>query len=290
MLKRLSCLLLALLLLLPAALAEEGTFLVPDSDVRLLTEKELRQWDYESLGYILHEIYARHGYHFTPGSEYESYFAGQSWYTPSAQNNVDGCFAAMSDIEWANADLIQQIQVDMMIRADANPDGRSLWSSDPVIAALNFQLASFEKKLKFSVYAAPSSKAWRGASGKASVSTNDNVWAAGWENGWLLIYYETSKGSVRVGYIDGKQFSGNAGIDTELIFAYAPAQLTAKTALTDDIIRMASSITTLKSGAKVTYLAPYYAEQAWAYVETKYDGKTVRGFVPLENIEFLDAE
>ncbi len=290
MLKRMLCVLLAALMLPLYAQAEEGSYLIPDSDVRLLTEKELLSWDYESLGYILHEIYARHGYRFEPGSEYETYFSAQGWYTPGTQNNVDGCFASMTDTEWANADLIQQIRLQLVIRGSLNPEGRSLWSSDPIIVPLSFQLASMKREQKFNVYSAPSTKAWRGAKGKASVSTNGEVWAAGWENGWLLIYYETSKGSVRAGYIDGSKFSDDTGVQTELVFAYAPARITAKAAMTDDIARAASSITTLKAGAEVTYLAPYYGEQDWAYIETKYDKKTVRGFVPLDSLELTGGE
>lgn len=291
MLKRMLCVLLLAALLLPAmAAAEEDAWLIPDSDVRQLTEKELLQWDYESLGYILHEIYARHGYRFDEGSAYGAYFSQQSWYTPGTENNAEGCFARMTDVEWANAELIREVRLSLMVKGSTNPEGRSLWSDEPVIAPLSFQLVSMKSGEKYSVYSAASSKAWRGAKGKASVSTNGDVWAAGWENGWLLIYYETSKGSVRVGYIDGSKISGGTGVDTELVFAYAPARITQKAALTDDITRAASSITTLKAGKEVTYLAPYYGEKDWAYIETKYDKKTVRGFVPMDSIELLPVE
>lgn len=289
MLKRMLCVLLVLLLPAVAA-ADDGAWLIEDSHVRQLTEKELLQWDYESLGYILHEIYARHGYRFDAGSDYEAYFTAQSWYTPGTQNNVEGCYARMNDVEWANAELIKQVRLSLLIKGSSNPDGRSLWSDEPVIAPLSFQLVSMKSGEKYAVYSAASTKAWRGAKGKASVSTNGDVWAAGWENGWLLIYYETSKGSVRVGYIDGSKISGDPGAEGELTFAYAPAKITQKAALTDDITRAASSITTLKAGKEVTYLAPYYGETDWAYIETKYDKKTVRGFVPMDSIELLPAE
>jgi hypothetical protein len=49
-----------------------------------------------------------------------------------------------------------------------------------------------------------------------------------------------------------------------------------------------TAITTLKAGKEVIYLAPYYAEQDWAYIETKYDSKVIRAFVPLDCIEVIE--
>ena len=66
--KRFFCLLLCLCLL-PACALGERAYLIPDSDTRKLTESELWAWDYESLGYILNEIFARHGYNFIPGGK-----------------------------------------------------------------------------------------------------------------------------------------------------------------------------------------------------------------------------
>lgn len=283
--KRLACLLLVLLLLPSAGLAE-NRWLIQDSDTRPLTEQELLQWDFESLGYVLREIYARHGYHFAAGSSYETYFSAQEWYTPNARNNVDGCYAEMSDLEWANVDLIQQTMQSMRVAGQLNlENGRSLWSNEAVIAPLTFVEAYFPREQKYSVFSAPSDKAWRGAKGKASMSTNGPVWAAGWADNWLLIYYETSKGSVRAGYISGEQIPADLNVQNQLVFAQTPAVVTAKCDMTDDIVRAASKITTLKKGAEITYLAPYYADREWAYIETTVSKKTVRGFVPMDCIE-----
>ena len=67
--RRFISLVLCLLLLTPAAFAEH-TYLIPDSNTRHLTEEELWEWDYESLGFIYHEIFARHGFIFNPGGQY----------------------------------------------------------------------------------------------------------------------------------------------------------------------------------------------------------------------------
>lgn len=282
-------LLLVLALCLPAGSLADERWLIADSNTRALTETELWMWDYESLGYILHEIYARHGYRFDAGTAYAEYFTAQDWYTPNPLNNMDGCFSEMSDLEWENADLVQMVMLQMSAQGTVNSDkGVSVWSDEVVIPPLNFQLTAFYSGQKFSVYSAPSSRSWRGAKGKASVSTNGEVWCAGWVDGWMLIYYETSKGSVRVGYIDGDDASGDFSGLTELTFAGTPARITEKCKMTDDITMFNSSITSLKAGKEVTYLAPYSNGQDWAYIETKTDGDVVRGFVLASMLEHIE--
>ena len=68
--------------------------------------------------------------------------------------------------------------------------------------------------------------------------------------------------------------------------------------LTDDPARSGTTITTLQPGAQVTYLTRFYNNNAWDYVETTVNGKTVRGFIlagslsvsysadPLESISY----
>ena len=55
--KRILALLLALLML-PAAALAEIMYILPESDTRLLTWDEVAAWDYESLGYAFNEIFA----------------------------------------------------------------------------------------------------------------------------------------------------------------------------------------------------------------------------------------
>ena len=284
--KRWLCLLL--LLMLPVmATAEEGSWFIKDSDTRALTEKELLKWDYESLGYILNEIYARRGFHFDEGSDYAAYFTQQSWYTPHPEGNFDGCFMELTDLEWQNIALIEQVRMGFFIKGSVNPEGRSVWNDGPAETPFDFQRCDLASGKKYNVYSAPSSKSWRGAKGKASVSTNGPVWIAGWVDNWLLIYYETSGGSVRVGYISGEKISGSVPVDTQLEFSPVPAKITEKCTLTDDVVMGKTSITTLKAGKEVTYLATYYGASDWAYIETKYDKKVIRAFVPLDCIELL---
>lgn len=278
---------LTLLMLWVVVAVAEEKWLIADSDTRALTAEELWQWDYESLGYIEYEIYARHGYRFSASSVYGEYFRAQEWYTPNPRNNIDGCYAEMSDLEWQNVYLIAEVQRQMLSQGTMNLEtGRSLWKNEPTVAALVFTQADFQRGQSIAVYSAPSTKAWRGANNKAKVSTNGDVWAAGWDGDWLLIYYETSKGSVRVGYISDSKFKDDMSAYGQLEFANTPATITKKCSLTDDITRQASLITKLSAGKQVVYLAPYYADDsAWAYIETTASGKTVRGFIPMDCLD-----
>lgn len=73
--------------IMPAALASglNNYFIIPDSDTRLLTEEELWGWQYEAVGYIYNEIFARHGRPFRAGEKYDVYFRSQAWYQVNSQ-------------------------------------------------------------------------------------------------------------------------------------------------------------------------------------------------------------
>lgn len=293
--KRMLALLLALLLLPAAALAER-MYIFPDSDTRLLTWDEVAEWDYESLGYAFNEIFARHGYDFIPGGEYEYYFNTRPWYTPNGTgNNQRDCYTKLSTVEWRNDELIKEVRAYKRTYGDW---GKSIWDSFSTgFGTLQgFDYIELRSGQKLSVYSAPSRSAWRGANGKAMVNTNGAIYAAGWESGWLLLMYETNSGSVRVGYVQASEIRGGVPMDRSLTFAYDRATVTQRCTLTDDPARTGSTITTLQPGAIVTWLTRFYNNSAWDYVETTVNGQTVRGFIrtgsldisrsvdPLENV------
>ena len=126
--RRLVSLVVCLLMLMPAALAEH-TYLIPDSDTRHLTEEELWEWDYESLGFIYHEIFARHGFIFNPGGQYYYYFNSMPWYTPNTHVTIETqrAYYGCSDLEIENVHLIKKVRADMDATGNHNPDGRSVW-------------------------------------------------------------------------------------------------------------------------------------------------------------------
>ena len=148
-----------------------------------------------------------------------------------------------------------------------------------LLKEIRFEEVALTRGQSIPVYSAPSSASWRGAKGKARVSTDDTVWAAGYEADWMLVMYETSKGSVRVGYVSCADVLGPLPSLGTLAFEREPLTVSKKTAVTDDVTKKKSTITTLKKGTEVTKLCSW---EDWIYIETSVKGKTVRGFIPAQ--------
>lgn len=147
---------------------------------------------------------------------------------------------------------------------------------------LSFSPAVFEPGQKFAVYSAPSSRSWRGANGKASITSRSEIFAAGSADGWILIQYELASGLNRVGYISTEKIKGDYTAGSALSLAHIETALTAGAKITDDPVHQETSIGKLKKGAKVICLASY---QGWIYVEAQVSGKTARGFIPSSCVE-----
>lgn len=279
------CTLLACLTLFASSALCERAYLIPDSNTRHLTEEELWQWDYESLGFIYHEIFARHGFIFNPGGQYYYYFNCMPWYTPNTHVTIETqrAYYGCSDLEIENVHLIKKVRADMDATGNHNPNGRSVWDhfSSGFDVLQGFEYVSVPANQRWPVYSAPDAASWRGADGKAMISTNGYVYAAGWENGWLLVMYETNNGSVRVGYARGSDMKqAPSAYLPYLSFDYTTATVTRSCSLTDDPARCFEAIVSLRQGQQVTYLTTFINRQPWAYVETTVDGAVVRGFVP----------
>lgn len=137
------------------------------------------------------------------------------------------------------------------------------------------------------VYSSPSAKSWRGANGKALVSTNGRMNAFGWvDNDWLLIAYGKSKGGWRVGYVQATAFKSSVPPCPVLSFEKHSATITEYAVLTDDPFDFSDEIETLAPGTAVTYLSRYTNPSgiALAYIESKIGSKVVRGFVDLGSL------
>lgn len=277
--KTMLLLLTALLLTLTATALADRMYVLPESDQRKLTREEVAVWDYESLGYAYNEIFARHGYRFEAGKAYDNYFRAMPWYIPNADTrNQVACYPKLTSVEWYNVELIKQVRAEKK----GNDSGKSIWDSFSTgfDTLQGFSWIRLRSGQKLAVYAAPDEDAWRGASGKASVSTNGAIYAAGWEGDWLLIMYETSGGAVRVGYVNGNKVRGGVPLETSLHFDRAPASVQRACTLTDDPATGSTAIVQLNPGAQVTWLTRYHNRSAWDYVEVTVNGRTARGFVP----------
>lgn len=149
----------------------------------------------------------------------------------------------------------------------------------PVIEAL--EDPSFEHVRTLKVYSAPDETSWT-ASG-AQVTTDDTVAIYGVENGWVLVSYAIGDGSRgRMGYIADTTLA-NPEKTRKLGFCSLPMTLTQNAKATDDPLRSRNTLTTLRKGTEVTLLA--FFEKNWAYVQTTYEGKPCRLFIPVSALK-----
>lgn len=151
---------------------------------------------------------------------------------------------------------------------------------------LNFTQRDFYGGQTLPVYYGPGVEYGRGANGWAKALTDEALYAAGVENGWILVMYGTGKGTSRVGYVDISQFRYDTRILKlrELHFEYRSARINADCMLTDDPVLYSRDLGHLYDGESVTYLGSYYKHRQWAYIETWMEGRPIRGFVPMECI------
>lgn len=225
--KRYAALTLAAMMMCIAAIATAcGTYiLIPDSDTRLLFEDEVRGYHEETLGFVLNEILARHGYHFDPAGEYYDHFMNLSYLYPhdsgfpyrEASEDVSNemIVAGLSEIECQNIELIRRIQTE---KRNANDCSGFLadWSCSEPIEALevdpvgyNWQSVDLPLNLRIPVYSGPGEQYLRGDNGYASVNTNKLIYAFGFDGEWLMISYfaDPETRQTRVGYIHKDMFA-----------------------------------------------------------------------------------
>ena len=275
----------------------DNLYLIPDSNTRELTEAELWEWDRESLGYIFNEIFARHGYVFKAGGQYDMWFRSMPWYTPNANpDNQTQVYPYLTNLEWNNYQTIKKVAADMdALGEKKHTPGKKCYAdyAPPLsgISLSGFSFLSLKADQTLPVYSAPSMDAWRGTNGKAAVSTNGAVYAAGWESGWLLVFYETNNGSIhRVGYVSSSAIKGKVDCTATLQFDHDECTVLGNVTLTDDPILSNTAIRTLNQGDMVTYLTTMTNQngQIWDYVETTTQGKPARGFIPHGYLQSLN--
>ncbi len=104
--------------------SEPAGQLVPDSGSRRMTESECWNWTYEALGYVYHEILARHGFVFDASGTYAWYFNSQSWYRPISSRNNQAVYDSLNETEWYNINLIKEVRQKMKNQGTDNPGGR----------------------------------------------------------------------------------------------------------------------------------------------------------------------
>lgn len=275
--------------------------LIYDSDERPLFEEEVRGYHYETLGYILNEIVARHGYHFDPDGEYDRHFENIDYiyahdtgfpYEEAPQNvSNEEIIAGLSDIEHENIRLIKKIRAQK--RAANDESGfYADWGCSEYPNELYFEaigetvLAELPLNLKIPVYSGPGKNYLRSANGRAMVSTNEWIEAHGFDGDWLMITYLVNPDTkqTRVGYIHKDEFrrelncadclqaaSGSVPhyyipcntsfFENSMSFLNTPKTLNADVVLTDDPTGARTPLVSLKAGDAVTLLLTFTDDQ-----------------------------
>lgn len=300
--KRLTALLLTLALvmacmvILPAAAGADSLYVIPDSNVRELTREELWGYKYDTLLYAFNEIYARHGYKFETGSRCYNWFTQMPWYVPNESENSKNhheTYSQCSKLENRNVDLIKDVRREMRELGTTNPKGKGM----PTPPAQNidkprgFNYVNLKAGQKLAVYTAPSADAYRANNGKATVSTNGAVYALGWDQGWMLMLYEANfAGQYRVGYVNGAKIKGKKPELDTLSWDRSVCRVEVSTTMTDDPALTGKPLGQLSAGTMVTFLTTMYNSEAWDYIETTIDGQTARGFVPSGTLSITGAD
>ena len=286
MVKRLLCLLTAMLVLFPCLSLAESLWIIPDSNTRKLTREELWEYQYDTLKYAFNEIYARHGYKFETGSPCYMWFTQMPWYTPNENENSKNhheSYSQCSSIENYNVDLIKDVRREMKAMNTLNPNGKGMPTppEQNVDKPRGFSYVSLKAGQKLAVYSAPSAAAYRANNGKAMCNTSGAVYALGWDGNWMLMLYEANyAGQYRVGYVDGSAIKGTRPNLQMLVWESEKTTMAEGANLTDDPAKTGNAMTYLREGTAVTYLTTMYNQTAWDYIETTIDGQTARGFVP----------
>ena len=90
--------------------ATGGTYILPDSDSRMLTEADLENLGERELMLARNEIFARHGFIFTT-QWIQGYFLTQGWYRGTTPANPFDS-SVFNSYERANVDLILRIEAE----------------------------------------------------------------------------------------------------------------------------------------------------------------------------------
>jgi hypothetical protein len=86
-------------------------YIVPDADIRYLSEDEISGFSLQTINYAKNEIYARRGWIFS-STELSEYFGNQAWYNPRI---LPSQFSEtiMNEYEIANAKLLQKREYEL---------------------------------------------------------------------------------------------------------------------------------------------------------------------------------
>lgn len=88
---------------------DDADYIIPDSDKRLLTEKDIKGLSLREINYAKNEIYARHGRKFD-SKELQKYFNSKSWYKGKISPDKFKASKYLSDTENKNAAFLSDME------------------------------------------------------------------------------------------------------------------------------------------------------------------------------------
>jgi hypothetical protein len=198
------------------------------------------------------------------------------WYIPDGPDSDD------SDV-WVYGNYQTDLRYfDLSAFPRTAEEARQKLSNPPKIPAgtLMAKEVLFSSGDKYSVLQGPGAEYGLSGNGKAIVSTNDWIQVFGKEGEWILIQYDISSDSMRIGWIPAGSLPHKTAVP-ELDFSPIEATLNREANLTDDPLKSQATVATLAQGAKVNWLA---SMGEWAYVEGV-GIQAIRGFVKIEALE-----
>lgn len=214
------------------------------------------------------------------------------WYSDSFRSCAEGLefwsagpgdtFLPIGDAKWLNDGItLEEFNITQMPRnlADIrrmNRTGELLTLEGPEWTVRS-EWKGVEGSGNLAVYSAPDASSWRAADGKAAVSMAGDLNIIGREGDWVLVEYEVSPRTSRIGYIQA-----DLAKDETIEFASLALVAEKDTFLTDDPFVSQYAQMTIPAGTELTGLAK--AGEFYAYVETEKEGKAIRGFVPLKDL------
>lgn len=136
------------------------------------------------------------------------------------------------------------------------------------------------------VYTAPSEHSFRMANGKATVSTDHEMYDGGFDAGWLMVRYETNDGDTRVGYIPPGYIRGYQSVWGTRRFSYIPVTAAQTIRVTNNPLLRGSGFAYLDPGECFHILAKYTYHPDWWYIECTVDGQLARGFIDRDSSGF----
>lgn len=193
-----------------------------------------------------------------------------------------GTFLPIGDAIWRNDGItLEEFNITQMPRSLAeirriNRTGELLALEGPEWTVRS-QWQGVKGSGNLPVYSAPDAGSWQAAEGKAAVSMAGDLDIIGREGDWVLVAYEVSPRTSRIGYI-----RADLAKDEHLEFASLALVAEADTFLTDDPFVSQYPQMTIPAGTELTGLAR--AGEFYAYVETEKEGQAIRGFVPMKDL------